>query len=181
MRDNADRDENVISMQRNKASIRDVITQSDGEAAERTPHGDLPPEEPQAQPETARGILPALDDVSPLPGAGDAYKAYARIANKPLTTLVLLGNTSARGFSYANLDTLDLLPSSDTGQGPVIALRFSGIAATEILLSGRNLDALYVSLGAHRIAWIRERSQAREFLATAESVITAITISKLEG
>ena len=103
-------------------------------------------------------------------------------ANKPLPTLVLLlADASAKGFSYANLDTVDLLPSSDPGQGPVIVLTFAGITATEILLSGRNLDGLYLPLCFHRVAWIRERSPSRDFIPAAETVITGITITEVES
>ena len=69
------------------------------------------------------------------------------------------------------------MASSDPGQGPVIVLLFAGIAATEIFLAGRNLDALYVSLGAHRTAWIRERSPSRDFIPARETVVTGIKIT----
>jgi hypothetical protein len=176
--DDSDLDEKVIDMQRGKFSIREMLAQPVETLAERTPNGEPPPAGAEAEPAEE---LPPLDDVAPLPGPGDAYKAYARASNKPLPTLVLLlANASARGFSYANLDTLDLLPSGDPGQGPVIVLAFSGITPTEIRLHGRNLDALYVALGAHRTAWIRERSASRDFIPATETVITGIKINKIE-
>ncbi len=178
MGEDVDLDEKVISMQRGKFSIKEMLAQP-VEAAEAKPNGEPPPAKAEAEPVEE---LPPLDDVSPLPGPGDAYKAYARASNKPLPTLVLLlANASTRGFSYANLDTIDLLPSSDPGQGPVIVLRFSGITPTEIVLPGRNLDALYVALGAHRVAWVRERSPSRDFIPAAETVITGIRFNKIEG
>jgi hypothetical protein len=165
-------------MQRGKFSIRDMLAQPT-EAAEAKPNGEPPPAKAEAEPVEE---LPPLDDVSPLPGPGDAYKAYARASNRPLATLMLLlANASTRGFSYGNLDTIDLLPSSDPGQGPVIAMRFTSRDTTDILLSGRSLDALYVALGDHRVAWVRERSPSRDFIPAGETVVTGITINKMEG
>jgi hypothetical protein len=143
-----------------------------------------PAAEPQRREEPATKEaepVPPLDELSPLPGPGTPYTAYARASNKPLPSLVLLmPDASVRGFSYANLDTLDLLPASDPGQGPVIVARFSGVTAAEVRISGRRLDALYNYLGHHRTAWIRVRPEARDFLDEG-TVITGIAIKKIEG
>ena len=98
----------------------------------------------------------AFEDLPPLPRAGDPYKAWARIDNKPVPTLhCLLADGQVRGFSLGNLDSIDLL-GDDAGQGLVIVLRFDGIVAVEVRLSGRKLGTLHTYLGFHRVAWVRE-------------------------
>lgn len=92
----------------------------------------------------------------------------------------VLANASACGFSYANLETVDLLALDDPGQGPNIVLCFAGITASEVRLSGRNLDLLYQLLCDQGTRRIRERATSRDFLAEKEMVITKITSGKLE-
>lgn len=177
-----DLEDKVIPM-RGKFSIKEMLGQPGDAKAEPEPKGESPPQaNGEAAREPAADPLPPMERLPPLPGPGDPYKAYARPANQMLPTLVLLlADASVKAFSYNNLDTLDLLPAKDAGDGPVMVLRFSGIVATEIVLTGRDLDELYNYLGFHRVAWIRERSPSRHFLSEMETVITGIRIKKLEG
>lgn len=176
--------ERVIAMKRGQFSLKEMLAQPMGETKaeqETKPEPPKPAEAGAAAVEPAE-TLPALDDLPPLPGQGEAYKAHARASNKPLATLVLLmGDASARGFSYSNLDTLDLVPGNDPGQGPMICMRFNGIVATEVRVSGRNIDGLYSYLGHHRVAWVKERPPSRDFIPQGETVVTGIRISKIEG
>jgi hypothetical protein len=166
--------ERTFAMKRGQFSIKEMLAQQ-GEA-----EPEKPPEAGNGTAATAAAALPSLDDLSPLPGPGDPYKAYARPANQMLPTLVLLlADASAKGFSYGNLDQVDLLTASDPGQGPVIALRFTSVIATEVRIMGRNLDFLYNLLGFHRIGWVRERSPSGDFIPEGETVITGITITKV--
>jgi hypothetical protein len=178
MRDNADLDENFISIQRSKASIREVITQVHHEETEKEPKGDTAVSA-KVVADTAEERLPALEEVTLLPRAGDPYKAYARPANQMLPMLyLLLANEMIDGFSLANLDRVTLLPSSDAGQGPVLVIKFGD---TEVRLGGRHLNDLVSYVGFHRVAWIRERSPSRDFIPETETVVTCIKISKVEG
>jgi hypothetical protein len=139
-----------------------------------------PREEAEADPEAAT----AFDTLVPLPRPGDPYQAYTRADRMPQLTLRLLrGNGSIRGFSYANLDSIDLRPDDDPGQGPAIVLRFNGIAAVEAKLIGRHLDQdkLYDLLGHHRISWVREWPTGKGFADASATVITRIAIGLVTG
>jgi hypothetical protein len=176
VQDDVELEDKVIAMQRGgKFSIRDMLAQPI-EAAEAGPNGDPPPAT-AAEPDVE---LPPLDDISPLPGQGDAYKAYSRASNKPVPSLVILmADASARGFSYANLDTMDLVASADPGQGPEIVLTFCN--NKEVRLEGRNVDLLYTYIQFHRVSWIRVRPPSRDFIPAGETVITGAKISKLDA
>lgn len=180
MGDSTDLDEKVISMQRGKFNIREMLAQAGDATAEPKPNGDPPVSvTTDAVAVTPAEMLPALDEVTLLPRPGDPYKAYGRPANQMLPTLyLLLANATIEGFPYANCDRITLLPSSDAGQGPVLVIRFGD---TEVRLCGRNLDDLVSYVGFHRIAYIRERPPSREFLPPTATVITGIRISKVEG
>jgi hypothetical protein len=174
--------ENKVIAMPMKVSIKDMLGRQSDAAVSHPPSGPPPRANGEAEADTPAEPLPFLDDLPLLPGPGEPYRAFSRPLNRPLPTLVLvLANASARGFSYGNLETVDLVAAGDPGQGPVIVLRFSGTTATEVELSGRHLDALYMHLGGHRIAWIRERSPSRDFIPAAEAVITGIRITKVEG
>jgi hypothetical protein len=117
-----------------------------------------------------------------LPTPGDPYKAHSRPSSKPETTLhVLLGDGSARGFAFAGFDSIDLLPAADAGGGPVIIVRFAGIVARQVLITGRNLSLVHVYIAQHRIAWLRELPPKRGFTDAGEAVITGITIKAVDG
>jgi hypothetical protein len=177
---NIDLERKVISMP-NKFSIKEMLGQPHEATEERKSVSPPPPANGQANTELAKEPLPSLDDVPLLPGPGEKYKAFSRQENKPIPGVVLLlADASAMGFSYADLHTFNLLASPHPGQGPVIALRFSGNPGAEVEISGRNLDRLYVYLGGHRVAWIRVQPPEREFLPEEETVITGIRIKKLE-
>lgn len=137
--------------------------------------------EPAAHDGRAPGPWAAADDPGLLPRPGDPYKAYARIDNKPVAILhLLLADGCRRGFSYANLDSIDLL-DGDTGQGPVLVVRFAGIVPIEVRITGRRLDALHVHLGDHRIRWVRELPQGKILADPHAEVVTAIAIAKMTG
>jgi hypothetical protein len=165
-------------------SIKELLSQPDKppEPEARPVATKPPPLPPENHPATAAEALPSPDDLSPLPGPGAPYVAAARLANKPLTSLVLvLADASARGFSYANLDTHAMLPADQPGQGLVIALRFYGVVPQEVRLAGRHLDMLYSHLSQHRIWWVRERGAERDFCPAGEPVITGISFHKVEA
>lgn len=191
--------DNVIDLKRSKLSIRELISgpsvrERPGDAAGPRPQpapAAAPPvwrAEDAGDPPQARAqhrepgeldlALPEVFD--PLPKAGDPYKAHARASNKPVLTVgfLLRDGTTSRGFSYATFDSIDLLPSPAPSGGPVIVVRFAGLAPTEIRIEGRNLSLLYAYLGQHRVAWVRERG-GRDFLEDSATVVSGITMTAL--
>lgn len=101
---------------------------------------------------------------------------------EPLPSLILLpSNASKKGFAYSGLDTFFLDESPEPGQGMVIRLHFGGVPAWEVELSGRNLDTLYCHIGDHRVRWVQQRAAERDFMGKGETVVTGITITKVEA
>ncbi len=134
------------------------------------------------QPEAADdagAATPAGDDLIPLPGPGDAYKAHARPDNKALLTLrFLLRNSAVEGFSYSDLRRIRLLPSDKPGGGPVLVLRFID---EEVRIEGRHLDAMHNYLGYHRIAWVRELPPGKMLGEGMAAAVTGISIRQVES
>jgi len=175
---------NVIDMAQGKVSIREMVGGVPGRLPAQPPaaaFGLGVPEVPAREPE-AGGLDMALPDaLDPLPKASDPYQAHARVANKPLLTLsfLLKDGTTVRGFTYANFDSIDRLAGDAPGGGPVIVMRFAGLAPTEVRIEGRNLNTLYAYLSQHRIFWVRERGSGRDFLGESDPVVSGISITPL--
>ena len=60
-------------------------------------------------------------------------------------------------------------------------MRFAGIVARQVLITGRNLGLLHAYIAQHRIAWLRELPTQRGLGDTSEAVITGITVKAVEG
>jgi hypothetical protein len=164
MRDNPEG--SIMERIRPKSSILDMLKPAE---ASPTPEA-RPVVEFEAESPTGEAIIP-------LPQPGDPYDtAHARSSNKPLPTLRFIRGENIRGLPYANLDSIDWLPSEKPGLGPMIVLRFAGIIAREARISGRNLLLLYDLLAHHRVAWVRELPLGRDFKEGKATVITGITV-----
>lgn len=175
---------NVIDFAQSRVSIREILGGVPGK---------LPAGPPPATPERIPPAVPAdtpggdgldlnLPDVlDPLPKPGDPYKAHARVSNKQLLTLsfVLKDGITVRGFTYGNFDSIDRLPGGTTDGGPVIVLRFAGLAPSEVKIAGRNLNTLYAYLSQHRIVWVREQAVERDYLDESAPVVSSIVITPL--
>lgn len=134
-----------------------------------------PERRPQPQPERQEPEQAAKETHSPLPGPGDAYKAYANVSNKMETTLrLILDGGTVRGPAYANLDSVDWLIEDKAGGEPAIILLFMGAVPKEVVISGRNLMQLFDYLGDHRIRWVRQMPKGRDFAEAGEAVVTGI-------
>jgi hypothetical protein len=177
-----DLEEKVIAMQR-KPSILELLGQQSEPTPLRKPGGAPLPPPADSGPQLPEAPLPSLDNLDPLPQPGDPYKAFSRAANQMLPTLYLLmSDATSEGFAYANLDKCNLVKDGP-GQPPVIVLRFYGVINSEVRIVGRNMALLYNYLGHHRILWIRQLPEDRNFrglFAAAETVITGITISDVQ-
>jgi hypothetical protein len=165
----ADREDVVFERERPRSSILEILDRQK-------------PAEPPASVREADEALPAADDLTPLPGVGDAYsEAYSRPANKPLATLrLLMADGGVRGFSYGNYDSIDLV-EDDAAKGPAIIVRFAGMAAIEVRIEGRKLLTLYDHLADQRVRWVRALPKGKIHKEGGGTVVTGISIRRVEG
>ena len=115
-------------------------------------------------------------DPSTLPESGGQYQACARAANKELTAVhFLLKDRSIRTNQYCHLDSdARYLPMDETGRGSSITLRFTGTIVTDVKIEGRNLRLLYDHLTQHRMPWLSELPDNRDFEPETDPVINRI-------
>jgi hypothetical protein len=123
------------------------------------------------------------DDYDPLPTPGSPYAAaYSRVSNKPELVLhVMLKDGFSKGYAWNNFDSVDMAPGDKPGSGPVLVVRFAGLAPTELRISCNDLGMLHACIGRQRISWIREQPSKRGFNGVAahgesKEVITSITL-----
>lgn len=142
-------------------------------------------DEIDAAPETtvstppAPGDVPDLEELTPLPRAGDPYKAFSRPDRKALATLRLLAGTPrSRGLCYADLHNIDMIEGEDGSA--VIVLGFSGLVPVRVQIEGRNLEKLHDLLAYHRVSWVRALPSRRDFRGEDETVIVRITVEAVE-
>jgi hypothetical protein len=167
-----DSDNQVLDIARPKSSIRDML-KAPG------PGGPLPEAGPE--PADSGSESPVGEKLIPLPQPGDPYDAaYARPDNKPLPTLRFVMGDQIRGLPYANLDSIDWVPADQPGGSPAIVLRFTGLIAREARIRGRHLLLLFDLLSYHRIAWVRELPEGRDFKDTQKPVIRSITVEPIK-
>jgi hypothetical protein len=161
-------DDSFLLRQRSKSSL---LPDSIRPAA-RAPDEEKPESH---QPEATGDDLPVL----PLPGS--VYDAaYSRPGNKPMPTLRLIIGDTIRGLHYSNLDTIDLVAGEKPGTGPAIVMQFTGVVPREAKITGRHLMKLYDMLSTHRISWVRQLPDARDFKSTSETVVTGITVERMK-
>ncbi len=166
MRDSADG--NVFGLARTRSGFNEILRGTEAATQETKGAADV-------EGESSDG-----EALIPLPPPGASYDtAYARPHNKPLATLRFIKGEGIRGFPYANLDSIDWLPSEKPGGGPSIVIRFSGLVPREATISGRNMRTLFDLLSYHRVAWVRELPPGRDFRDGQATVITDITVKRI--
>ena len=176
--------DNVIDMPRSKLGIREMLGSvpgaRPGKPLEQFKEGPIPASAPGKGPDGEGLDMDLPENPDALPEPGDPYKAYSRAANKPLLTVCfLLKDSAVRGFSYSNFDSIDRVPSPVAGGGPAIVMRFAGLAPSEVRMEGRNLNSLFDYAGQHRILWIRERGERRDFIEEPATVVSKISITRI--
>jgi hypothetical protein len=134
---------------------------------------------PEMPPDTGAEV-PAMDELDPLPGPGDPYKAYGRAENKPLLTLSFLKDSAVEGFAYSDLRRMSWLPA-DTPSGRVLMLRFVESVTTEVLLDGRNLELMHANLCRHRIPWVRMLPPGKMLSDKNAEVVTDIKFHEVKS
>jgi hypothetical protein len=126
----------------------------------------------------AAGAAP--EDFASLPPPGSAYDAaYSRASNKPVATLRFIIGDTVRGLPNANLDSIDWQAPAPPGAAPAIVLRYTGLIPREAVISGRHLLKLYDLLADHRVAWVRELAEGKDFLDKGQTVVTGITVQRI--
>ncbi len=124
---------------------------------------------------------PLLDKTDPLPGPGDAYRAHGRVCNKRDVTIdFVLKDFTREGFSYADYERVRLAAAATPGGGDVMTVRFHGSTVTDVVIEGRNLDALYHHIGRHRMPWLWEHPSPARFTDANATIITRITFQEVE-
>src|SRR2546423_1007462 len=95
---------------------------------------------PSAASDAAEG-----DDTQALPDPADDYQAFARASNKPITGIhFLLSDQTIENFQYGELSSRSVFhPWNEAAKGNLLILRFAGLEAVEVLVSGRNLKPLF--------------------------------------
>jgi hypothetical protein len=174
---NDDGGEKVIDMS-SKFSIDALIKNATARAAE-NPNAEA---EPGDDPDDGANGVPSLEKLAPLPRPGDPYKAIARPASKPLSTLHLIkADGTIWSYPYScRVEGPHLVYADDAAKTLVVVLKFSGLVGTEVTLSGRKLEQMVNFLGHHRIAWVREQAKGKIAKDGEGPVITGIHIKTLE-
>ena len=177
MDDEPESESKVMTMQ--KSSILDLIKNPTGRGDAANRDAPASPTEPPPPVQPPPVTLADADfEVLPLPG--DVYLAHSRTANKPQTMLCLVQKPPALTcLAYGDMRFIDLVPPDKPGGGPVLLLKFIGVA--EVRLEGRNLDKLIDYLRRHCLAWLREQLPTRGNLAADDGsvVITGIRVKAL--
>jgi hypothetical protein len=158
-------EEKVIDMNRRKSTLLSIL--------------DNPPAETEraGKPETE---TQAPDEPDSLPAPGEGYRACSRPDNKPQLMLSLLkADDSVRCLSYGDLRWVDLKPGDKPGSGPGLVLRFVGVA--EVRIEGRRLRTLVDDLRRHRIGWLCELAEGRDFRDGNEMVITRMEVKEVSA
>jgi hypothetical protein len=126
------------------------------------------------------GLDGEADRIDPMPRPGDAYKAHGRPGNKPdLSIYFVTRDFAYRGFSYGVFGEVLLLPGDKPGSSPVLTVRFNYVA-TEVVIEGRNLHAIFNGIMLHRMPWVWEHPSPKDFRDENATVISKITFRKLE-
>jgi len=161
-------------------SITDILNLPlDGRARE---SGRPAPPPPPPEPSAAAGVPPSLDQLAPLPLAGDDYQPHARLANAPIPTIFFLDKSQLPdGFPYACLERVRLVDSPQAAGSPILELRFHGSVVTEVRIEGRNLAALCDAVGRHLVHWVRQHPTGRDGGGDRSVFIRQITIREVKS
>ena len=129
----------------------------------------------------AAGDAPEIDGTEALPDPAEAYQAHARPAAKALTGIhFLMADQTIVNFQYAELSSRNaFVPWEESVKGNLLTLRFAGLEAVEIRISGRNLKPLFDLVTQHRVAWVAQLPERQNFRDDSAAVVTAILIGKL--
>lgn len=119
-----------------------------------------------------------LESFSP---EGTAYQAHARPGNKLLPSIhFILGDRSIRTCQYIHLESDSRFSPLPQGKGHRLAFRFSGSTSVGVVIEGRNLWRLYDYIAQHRMPWICELAEGRDFEGEKAAVIHSIEFQAIQ-
>jgi hypothetical protein len=109
-----------------------------------------------------------------------AYQAHARPGNKLLPSIhFILRDRAIRTCQYMHLESDSRFEPLPQGKGQRLAFRFSGSVAVGVAIEGRNLWRLYDYIAQHRMPWVCELPEGRDFEEERAAVIHSITFEAL--
>ncbi len=142
-----------------------------------------------------RAVLdaPAAGAERDLPGGGEeplgletfsldssSYQSHARPGNKPLPSLhFILRDRSIRSCQYMHLESGSSFENLPQGQGHRLTFQFSNATAIRVVIEGRNLWRLYDYVAQHRMPWVYELPDGRDFEDAWAPVIRTIEFREL--
>jgi len=115
---------------------------------------------------------------------GMAYQAHARPGNKLLPSIhFILRDRSIRTFQYMHLESNSRFEPLPQGKGQRLTFRFASSSAVGVVIEGRNLFRLYDYITLHRMAWVCELDEGRDFEDEKAAVIRSFKFdeTKPEG
>lgn len=176
-------------------SITDLILAAAHRAATPTPADPARAAAPPAPPvpPAADGELEAAELVrqelarksDPMPESPlEPYRPHAgflnRLKSQERTFYCVFQDCTYRGFPYAQYDGIRLERAAAPGGGLEVVVRFNGSQVEEVRLAGRGLRFVALCIGLGIMPWVWERPDGRAAAGDAATVITAITIVKIE-
>ena len=110
-----------------------------------------------------------------------AYQAHARPGNKLLPSIhFILRDRSIRTCQFMHLESDSRFAALPQGKGQRLAFRFAGSIAVAVVVEGRNLWRLYDYITQHRMPWVCELPEGRDFEGERAAVVHSIIIERFE-
>ena len=104
-----------------------------------------------------------------------AYQAHARPCNKLLPSIhFILRDRSIRTCQFMHLESGSRFEFLPQGKGHRLAFRFGGSTSLGVVIEGRNLWRLYDYITQHRMPWVCELDDERDFEDERAAVIRSI-------
>ena len=112
---------------------------------------------------------------------GTAYQAHARPGNKLLPSIhFILRDRSIRTCQFMHLESDSRFEPMPQGKGHRLVFRFAGSVALSVVIEGRNLWRLYDYIAQHRMPWVCELPEGRDFEDAGSAVVHSITFQAIQ-
>jgi len=138
---------------------------------------------PTADPDRREPGVEEADGLEGFSPESTAYQAHARAGNKLLPSIhFILRDRSIRTCQFMHLESGSRFEFLPQGKGHRLAFRFGGSTSLGVVIEGRNLLRLYDYIAQHRMAWVCELPEERDFeddrAAVARSICFEATMPK---
>jgi hypothetical protein len=109
------------------------------------------------------------------------YQAHARPGNKLLPSIhFILRDRSIRTFQYMHLESDSRFEPLPQGKGQRLAFRFASSVVVGVEIEGRNLFRLYDYITQHRMAWVCELDEGRDFEGETAAAIRSFHFEEIK-